>query len=92
MLHQYNPPRFTVREIGGIRRKIGTVPVGAIVRLRAGAKIRVEAWLPRDYATYSRGVFSTKRVSGGHMALVRRLSDNALYTISDVFLIDAPAA
>ena len=92
MLHQYNPQRFTIREIGGIRRKIGTVPVGAILRLRAGAKIRVEAWLPRDYATYQRGVFSTKRISGGHMALVRRLSDNAVYPISDVFLIDAPEA
>ena len=46
----------------------------------------------RDYATYQRGVFSTKRISGGHMALVRRLSDNAVYPISDVFLIDAPEA
>ncbi len=92
MLHQYNPPRFTFREIGGTTRKVGTVPVGAILRLRAGAKIRVEAWLPRDYATYERGRFSTKRVSGGHMALVRRLSDNAVFPISDVFLIDAPAA
>lgn len=92
MLHQYNPARFTFREIGGIRRKVGTVPVGAILRQRAGAKIRVEAWIPRDYATYERGKFSTKRVSGGHIALVRRLSDNTVFPISDVFLLDAPAA
>ena len=35
MLHQYNPQRFTFREIGGAIRKVGTVPVGAILRLQA---------------------------------------------------------
>ncbi|TKA94336.1 hypothetical protein FAZ78_22875 [Cereibacter changlensis] len=92
MLHQYNPQRFTFREIGGAIRKVGTVPVGAILRLPAGTKIRVEAWIPRDYATRQGGVYTTKRIAGGHMAQVRRLSDNLVFSISDVFLVNAPEA
>lgn len=92
MQHQYHPQRFTIREIGGIARKIGTVPVGSILRLEAGTKIRVEAWLPRDYPVYRNGRFTKKRIAGGHMAQVRRLADNHLFTISDVFLVNAPEA
>ena len=93
MLRQYNDAqRFTYQEIGGTVRKVGTVPVGAILRLPAGTKIRVEAWIPRDYATYERGVYSTKRIARGHKAKVRRLYDNLVFPISDVFLIDAPEA
>ncbi|MDE3240890.1 MAG: hypothetical protein KGN33_18185 [Paracoccaceae bacterium] len=92
MIRQYNAPRFTIRQIGGKTRKVGTVPTGAILRLRTGMKIRVEAWLPRDYATYQRGAFTTKRIAGGHVALVRRLSDNFVFPISDIFLLLAAEA
>ncbi|OWJ75031.1 hypothetical protein [Haematobacter genomosp. 1] len=93
MLHQYNPQRFTMREVGGIVRKIGTIPVGSIIRMHpSGTKVRVEAWLPRDYATYRRGVFRTTRIVGGHLALVRRLRDNEVFPLSDCHLLDAPEA
>lgn len=89
MLRQYNPSRFTLVELQGAVRKIGTIPVGTILRLPAGTKVRVEAWIPRDYALFHRGGFHTVRIAGGHMALVRRLSDGRLLRISDTFLVDA---
>ena len=92
MLRQYNAPRFTLQYIGGITRKVGTVPVGAILRLQAGTKIRIEGWIPRDYAIRENGKYVTKRITGGHMAIARRLSDNHLFPISDVFLFNAPEA
>lgn len=92
MLRQYNATRFTLQQIGGTTRKVGTVPVGAILRLQGGTKIRVEGWIPRDYATRENGKYATKRIAGGHMATVRRLSDNHTFPISDVFLINAPEA
>ena len=73
-------------------RKVGTVPVGAILRLQAGTKIQIEGWIPRDYATREQGKYVTKRMAGGHMAIVRRLSDNHVFPISDAFLINAPEA
>lgn len=91
MIRQYDPQRFRVAEIRGRSCRIGTVPVGAILRPRGGAKIRVEAWLPRDYAVYERGRLTLRRIArGGPLALVRRLADNRLFTLSDVWLVDAP--
>lgn len=92
MLRQYNPPRFSLVELGGAVRKIGTIPVGSILRLTAGTKVRVEAWIPRDYALFSRGRFRTVRIAGGHLAMVRRLSDGRLFWISDAYLVDAEEA
>lgn len=92
MLRQYNPARFILAEVGGVVRKIGTIPVGSILRLQAGTKVRVEAWIPRDYALFHRGGYHTVRIVGGHMALVRRLSDGRLLRISDSFLVDAEQA
>ncbi|KFI24907.1 hypothetical protein CDV52_15875 [Haematobacter missouriensis] len=36
--------------------------------------------------------FRTKRIAGGHLALVRRLRDNQVFPLSDCHLLDAPEA
>lgn len=91
MIRQYRPGRHRLIETAGGLLPVGTVPVGSIVRPH-GAKNNVEvlAWLPRDYARYERGQFSTKRITGGHMALVRNLANGKVFDLSDVWLIDAP--
>ena len=89
MIRQYNPQRHRLEMLGGIMRPIGTIPVGTILDVR-GTKVRVEAWIPRDYSTYERGRFTTKRIAGGHMALVRNLHNGRLFELSDVWLRDAP--
>lgn len=91
MLRQYNPQRHRVEMIGGSPRNVGTVPVGAILMVR-NVKIRVEAWIPREYAVYERGRFTTRRIAGGHMALVRNLRSNAQFPLSDAWLVDAAEA
>lgn len=89
MIRQYNPQRFRISQIGNRICHIGTVPVGTIARVH-GRKLRVEAWLPREYTVFERGRFITKRISGGHLAQVRDLATNRVATLSDAFLIDAP--
>ncbi len=89
MIRQYNPQRHRRELLGGIMRPVGTIPVGAILDIR-GTKIRVEAWIPRDYSVYERGRFTTKRIAGGHMALVRNLRTGQQFELSDVWLRDAP--
>lgn len=91
MLRQYNPQRFRYETIRGNTCKVGTVEVGAILNVR-GTKVRVEAWIPRDYSIYERGHFQTRRIAGGHMALVRNLRTNRQFPLSDVWLLDAPEA
>lgn len=91
MLRQYNPQRHRIEMIGGSRRKVGTIGVGAILMVR-GVKVRIEAWIPREYATYERGRFTTRRIAGGHMALVRNLRTNRQFPLSDAWLLDAPEA
>ncbi len=90
MLRQYNPQRFRYETIRGNTCKVGTDEVGAILNVR-GTKVRVEAWIPRDYAIYDRGQFQSRRVAGGHLALVRNLRTNRQFPLSDAWLLDAPA-
>ena len=88
MLRQYNSQRHRRIEIDGHIRQIGTVPVGTIVLIQ-GRKLRVEAWLPRDYTAVDRGRFVTKRIAGGHLAQVRELATGRTGHLSDAWLIDA---
>ncbi|SFH28042.1 hypothetical protein SAMN04488020_10989 [Palleronia marisminoris] len=88
MIRQYNSQRHRRVEIGGRMRQVGTVAVGTIVLIR-GRKLRVEAWLPRDYSAWARGAFVTKRIAGGHIAQVRELATGRVGHISDAFLVDA---
>lgn len=89
MLRQYKAQRHRLELLGGIMRPVGTIPVGTILDVR-GRKVRVEAWIPRDYSVYERGCFKTKRIAGGHMALVRTLHNGRQFELSDVWLRDAP--
>ena len=66
------------------------MPVGTIALVQ-GRKIRVEAWLPREYAAVERGRFVTKRIAGGHLAQVRDLATGRVGHLSDAFLVDAAA-
>lgn len=91
MIRQYNPGRFRSVVIAGRLRQVGTVPVGTIAKVE-GRKVRVEAWLPRDYATCQNGRFVTKRIVGGHLALVRDLANNRTRQVSDAWLVDADDA
>ena len=90
MIRQYRPGRHTYTETPRGRLAVGTVPAGTICRPH-GCKSNVEvlAWVPRDYSTYSRGRFATKRITGGHMALVRDLRNGRMFELSDVWLLDA---
>lgn len=93
MLRQYRAARFRYTETARGRLPVGTIPVGTICRPHnCTSNVEVLAWLPRDYARYERGRFSTKRIVGGHMALVRNLRNGRISEISDVWLIDAPEA
>ena len=73
MIRQYHAQRHRRIEIGGRVRAVGTIPVGTIALVQC-RKIRVEAWLPREYAAVERGRFVTKRIAGGHLAQVRDLA------------------
>lgn len=92
MLRQYLPQRFRNVETPRGTMPIGTMPIGTIINVRGACKIRVEAWLPRDYSTYERGTFTTKRIVGGHLALVQRLDNGKRFTLSDCWLLDAEEA
>ena len=88
MLRQYNPQRHRRVLLGGRTRAIGTVPIGTIALIQ-GRKIQVMAWLPRDYTAVERGRFVTKRIAGGHLALVRDLATGRIGQLSDARLVDA---
>ena len=87
MIRQYRPQRHRIEETPRGPMAVGTVKVGEILKPRNGCKIQVLAWLPRDYSTYSNGRFATKRITGGHLALVRRLHDGKEFELSDVWLV-----
>lgn len=92
MIRQYAPTvsRFRMLETPRGKQQCGVVPVGTICKPREGAaKVMVLAWLPRDYASYASGQFTTKRIRGGHLALVKRLRDGKTFTLSDVWLLDS---
>ena len=88
MLRQYDSQRHVDVEIAGGIRRVGTVPVGAILLIR-GRKVQVEAWLPRDYTAFERGRFVLKRIAGGHVAQVRDLATGRAGGVSDAWLVDA---
>lgn len=88
MIRQYKAQRHRLELLGGVMRSVGTIPVGAILDVR-GTKVRVEAWIPRDHSVYHRGHFTTKRIAGGHLALVRTLHNGRQFELSDVWLRDA---
>ena len=90
MIRQYHAQRHRRIDLAGRIRDVGTVPVGTIALVR-GRKIRVEAWLPREYATVERGRVVTKRIAGGHLAQVRDLATGRVGPLSDAFLVDAAA-
>jgi hypothetical protein len=72
-------------------RRVGTIPVGTILYIQDGVRpLRgltghivcrepwiVEAWLPGDYAKWDPQTrrFTTVRIAGGHVAVVRSLRD-----------------
>ncbi len=91
MIRQYGPTgtRFRNADTPRGAMQCGVVPVGTICQPRDGAKIIVEAWIPRDYAKYSGGQFSTVRIRGGHIAMVRRLDNGKRFPLSDVWLLDS---
>ena len=88
MIRQYNGQRHRRVEIGGRVRAVGTVRIGTIALIR-GRKVRVEAWLPREYAAVERGRFVTRKIAGGHIAQVRDLATGRIGRLSDAWLVDA---
>lgn len=72
-------------------KRVGTIAVGTILYIQDGVRpLRgltrpllcrepwiVEAWLPRDYTQWntSTRTFSSTRIAGGHLAVVRSLRD-----------------
>jgi hypothetical protein len=90
MIRQYHAQRHQRIDLAGRFRAVGTVPVGTIALVQ-GRKVRVEAWLPREYATVERGRFVPNHISGGHLAQVRDLATGRVGPLSDAFLVDAAA-
>lgn len=97
MLHQLNAQRF-----GSWRgKRIGTIPIGAIIYLQDGVRPltglsrpvltrnpwMVEAWLNRDYLLFSPGTWTTMKRAGGHLAVVRSLRDGRRQLVADWILL-----
>lgn len=92
MIRQYAPTvsRCRMTETPRGTMQTGVVPVGTICRPHHSRSwVIVEAWMPRDYAAYRNGRFTTVRIRGGHLAQVRRLDNGQRFTLSDVWLLDA---
>jgi len=90
MIRQYRAGRFHTIDTKRGRLPVGTIPIGTICRPHnCVSNVEVLAWIPRDYAAYERGRFTTKRIAGGHLALVRNLRNGRVFKISDVWLLDA---
>jgi hypothetical protein len=90
MIRQYRPQRFRYLDTPRGRLEVGTIPTGTICRPHnCTSNVEVLAWIPRDYASYERGRFTTKRIAGGHLALVRNLRDGRVFPLSDTWLLDA---
>jgi hypothetical protein len=99
MNRQYNAQRFRPQVIGGRVCRVGTVQIGQIVDLparicanRHERRVIVEAWIPREYAAAYRtadgGVWRSTWMVGGHLAMVRTLSNGRPRIISDAWLRD----
>lgn len=97
MLHQFNAQRF--RWWRG--KRVGTIPVGTIVYIQDGVRpLRgpsqaaitrnpwiVEAWLNRDYSLCSSEKWTTVKMAGGHLAIVRSLRDRRHQLAADWILL-----
>jgi len=91
MLRQYAPPRFRYAEIRGRVLPVGTVPIGSIYRYQAPRAARprtymVMAWMPRAYSRINqqaRTADFSYLARGGHLALVRDLSNGRLALMAD---------
>jgi hypothetical protein len=84
-------------------RRIGTIPVGTIVYIQDGVRPPrgltqpvvcrepwiVEAWLPRDYSKWNATTrtFTTVRMAGGHLAIVRSLRNGRVQPVADWILL-----
>lgn len=92
MMRQYGAQRHVMIDTPRGRMAVGTVPVGTICQIDGthGPRVIVEAWLPRDYSTLDPVTrrMSTKRIRGGHIALVRNLANGKQFKLSDVWLVD----
>lgn len=92
MIRQYGPTvsRFCYIDTPRGSTQVGVVPIGTICRPHnCTSNVEVLAWIPRDYSKYERGRFNTKRIRGGHLALVRNLRNGTIFELSDVWLLDA---
>ncbi len=97
MLHRFNAQRF--RSWHG--KRVGTVPVGPIVYLQDGVRPlaglarpivtrnpwMVEAWINRDYPVLVAGKWTTVKIAGGHLAMVRSLRDGRYQLVADWILL-----
>jgi hypothetical protein len=85
-------------------KQIGTISVGTILYILDSLRPLhvlprnvicrepwiVEAWLPRDYAKWDNSTrrFTTVRIAGGHLAVVRSLRDrNRVKVVADWILL-----
>lgn len=92
MIRQYAPTvsRFRNTETPRGVMQCGVLPIGTICKPQpSAAPVIIEAWLPRDYAKYERGQFSTVRIRGGHIAIVRCLKNGKRFQLSDAWLLDS---
>lgn len=90
MIRQYRAGRHTYVETARGSLPVGTIPVGTILKPSGRfAPLIVEAWLPRDYSTWCATTRKacTKRITGGHLAIVRCLASGKRMTVSDARLL-----
>lgn len=97
MIRQYAPTVSRSRMVETARgpMQCGVVPVGTICRPGGWMpKVIVEAWVPRDYATWdpARRQMEMRRILGGHIARVRCLRSGRRFDLSDAWLIDTETA
>jgi hypothetical protein len=92
MLNQYDPQRHRPSTLRGRSVRTGTIPLGTIASLPDHGRVIVLAWLPREIgaARKENGRWRSSFVArGGHLAVVRRLSDGRSVSVSDHLLLGA---
>jgi hypothetical protein len=95
VIRQYNPTVSRSRRVDTHRgvMETGVIPVGTICMVR-GRKVMVEAWIPREYATWDARdrKMRTTYMRGGHIAQVRDLRTGQRHRIGDWALLDREVA
>lgn len=98
MIRQYNPQRFQRLTLRGRVVHAGTIAAGEIIRLpdrlcdtRHDRRVMVEAWMPREHtaAKIVDGRHMSSWMRGGHLAVVRSLSDGRRRLVADHWLMEA---